>query len=119
MKIRIKGNSLRLRLTQSEVEEFASNGMVSDSIHFGENQLIYTLQSEERPDVEARFNGEFITVAIPQKIGIEWATTEQVGISEEQPVENKQSLSILIEKDFQCLIPRNEDESDLFKNPKA
>ncbi|MEP2771062.1 MAG: hypothetical protein ABJH05_02860 [Fulvivirga sp.] len=119
MKIRIKGNSLRLRLTQSEVEEFTSNGRVSDSIHFGENQLIYTLQSEDRGDVVASFNGEFITVTIPRKEGEQWASTEQVGISRDQPLKNNERLSILIEKDFQCLIPRKEDESDLFTNPKA
>lgn len=119
MKIRIKGNSLRLRLTQSEVDKFSSEGRVSDSIQFGDKQLIYALQAEARNDVVANFNGEFITVAVPQKEAQKWASTEQVGISGNQSIESGKKLELLIEKDFQCLIPRSEDESDLFENPKA
>jgi len=120
MKIRIKGNSLRLRLTQTEVNDFAKGGRVSDSISFGDSQLIYILQSEEREDISADFNGEFITVSVPDEMGNRWAGTEQVGMEAERPLKDGGKLSILIEKDFQCLKPRQgEDESDLFDNPQA
>ena len=43
MKLRIKGNSIRLRLLRSEVEEFAEGGSISDETRFGANALRYTL----------------------------------------------------------------------------
>lgn len=116
MKIRIKGNSLRLRLTQSEVAKFNEEGRVSDSINFGEKQLIYSLQKSEMEEVTADFNGEFITVNVPSQAGSDWASSKQVGIQSSEG----ETLSILIEKDFQCLKARpGEDESDLYNNPLA
>lgn len=120
MKIRIKGNTLRLRLTKTEVELFAHEGLVSDSIDFGENQLIYTLQSSPESTLKATFNGEFITVHVPKAQGKAWATSDEVGISEEMPINEGRVLSLLIEKDFQCLKPRpGEDERDMYSNPQA
>ncbi|MTI22341.1 hypothetical protein E1176_15015 [Fulvivirga sp. RKSG066] len=120
MKIRIKGNSLRLRLSQSEVEEFVSDQIVSDSISFGNNQLIYALQAEERENIAAKYDNHFITVCVPQSLASTWATTDQVSLREEFLLNDSEKLSILIEKDFQCLKPRSgEDESDLYANPLA
>lgn len=119
MKIRIKGNSIRLRLAQSEVTEFNSKGIVSDSINFGASQLIYTLQKDDIPTLKADFNGEFITVCVPSKQGSDWSSSNQVGIEGTMSVGKEEKLFILIEKDFQCLKPRGEDESDLYNNPLA
>jgi len=119
MKIRIKGNSLRLRLSQSEVKEFASNGLVSDSISFGNSKLIYTLESVDTQNVKAEFHKENITVSVPKEIAKEWAETDRVGFEEFQAIDYNEKLYLLVEKDFQCLIPRKEDESDLFENPRG
>ena len=35
MKLRIKGNSIRLRLLRSEVERFTANGKISEEVRFG------------------------------------------------------------------------------------
>jgi len=43
MKLRIKGNSIRLRLLKSEVEKFAEDGRISDETSFGKNAFRYTL----------------------------------------------------------------------------
>ncbi len=49
-----------------------------------------------------------------------WATTNQVSIRGEQQLEDGSTLGILVEKDFQCLTEReDEDESDMFPNPQA
>jgi len=119
MKIRIKGNSLRLRLSQSEIEKVKNEGIVSDSISFGESKLIYSLQSTDSEEIFASFNGEFINVSVPHDIANEWANTDLVSLENNQNLNERGELSILIEKDFQCLVPRNEDESDLFENPQA
>lgn len=109
-----------MRLSQHEVATVGTEGLVSDSINFGTSKLIYTLQVADRASVTASFNGEFITVSVPQAICSHWAATEQVGFDAEQLLEGGEKLYILVEKDFQCLKPRaGEDESDLFKNPQA
>lgn len=120
MKIRIKGNTLRLRLSQQEVAAVATEGRISDSIDFGERKLIYMLQVVDQPGVSAAFEGEYITVNIPPATAGQWTTTDQVGFEAEQAVGEGSKLYILVEKDFQCLKPRpGEDETDLFDNPEA
>ena len=43
MKLRIKGNALRLRLLKSEVERFEHAGVVTDEIRFGDKVFGGTL----------------------------------------------------------------------------
>jgi hypothetical protein len=43
MKIRIKGNSLRYRLTRPEVEQFGQTGYIEEKIDFVGNSLYYSL----------------------------------------------------------------------------
>ena len=46
MKLRIQGNSLRLRLSQSEVAQFSKTGFVEDSIQFAPGAMFaYALES--------------------------------------------------------------------------
>ena len=57
MKLRLQGNSVRLRLTRSEVERLRETGLVEESIEFGSGELlVYRLQSRREPgSVEATF----------------------------------------------------------------
>ncbi len=123
MKLRVRGDSLRFRLTQGEVSSLLAKKKVSESIHFsssGEDVLIYSLQILERAsEVRARFvNGE-IVVDLPMILVESWAATNQVGIEYAQPTSEGRQLRIVVEKDFRCLLPRpEEDESDNFPNPE-
>src|SRR5215204_2956024 len=124
MKLRISGNSVRLRLTQSDVVEFAKTGIVEDRTEFGgelNQNLSYSVIAERRAEkVSARFENGRISVIIPQDIAQKWSQTEQVGISGAQDLPTGKTLRILIEKDFACLTPRaGEDESDNFPHPKS
>jgi hypothetical protein len=49
----------------------------------------------------------------------QWAESEQVSIRSDKLLDDGEELRILIEKDFQCLAPREEDESDMFPHPDA
>lgn len=118
MKIRIKGNTLRLRLSQSEVQEIRTSGRTSDSINFGDRKLIYTLQIVDQAEVSADYDGDFIMVNVPPIVAKEWSGSDEVGFEHRQQLPDGEDLYILVEKDFQCLNPRRgEDESDLFDNP--
>jgi hypothetical protein len=124
MKLRISGNSVRLRLTQGEVAEFAESGSVEDRIEFGGESnphLSYAVKTEGGAEkVSAKFEDGRISVIIPQAVADEWSQTEQVGIRGEQNLPSGKTLRILIEKDFACLTPRpEEDESDNFPHPKS
>ena len=49
-----------------------------------------------------------------------WINSEQVGIEGAQQLDDSKTLRILVEKDFACLIEReDEDETDTFSNPRA
>ena len=47
MKLRIRGNSIRLRLSRTEVAQFAGNGNVEDTVEFGSSQpgLVYCIRT--------------------------------------------------------------------------
>ena len=48
MKLRVKGNSIRLRLTQSEVKRMQTENKVCESIDFGDDAVLYYELRSER-----------------------------------------------------------------------
>lgn len=114
MKIRIKGDALRYRLTRSEVERFAQEGIFTDSIAIGGNTLTYALQRANQAELSALFKDNTIIVNVPSAIADEWTGTEKVGFS---GIDG--GLNLLIEKDFTCLDTVDEDQSDNYPNPLA
>ncbi|MBO3697586.1 hypothetical protein [Roseivirga sp. E12] len=117
MKLRIQGNSIRLRLTQTEVSNFGKEGVCSARLEFPNGKsLTYRLVTQA--ELGSYFNDEVITINLPQASVESWIESDQVGIKGELPLENGDKLSILVEKDFKCLTARSEDESDMFPNPK-
>ena len=119
MKLRIKDNSLRLRLSQSEVQEFGEQQCVTSTIHFPMGSLLsYSLMQSSRNQYDVDFNGGNIRVFVPKKEGINWLEPENIGMEHLLTLPSGEQLRLLIEKDFQCLTERpEEDESDLFPNP--
>ena len=127
MKLRIRGNSLRVRVTRSELELIRNNQPIQEMIHFGchaDDQLSYSLEASCNTEkVEVIFQNQRIRVMIPESVAQEWTVSDQVTLFAEQQVGEGQTLKILIEKDFFCLKPRNhpehEDESDFFSHPNS
>lgn len=121
MKLRIRGNSIRLRVTQTELETIQKDGEVRDTVRFTEDSaLTYRLQSSADIGAPvASFDPDGIVVGLPLATVANWAATDAVSIASEQEIQPGQSLSILVEKDFACLQPRpGEDESDMFAHPE-
>ena len=122
MKLRIRDNSIRLRLSKTEVDTVNSDGLVRGQVQFaGSNSFTYVLESSPATvKPEAHFSNNVLTVRIPQLDVKQWAESERVSISSEQNLDEKEHLKILVEKDFACLAPREgEDESDLYPHPDA
>lgn len=122
MKLRIKDNSIRFRLTKKEVEQLHRNGAVHATTSFASNAISfsYSLKVGDTSLPVAEFKQNTMSVLLPSKIVEEWFSTDQVSIEHQQSLSSEETLSILIEKDFACLIVREgEDPSELYPNPKA
>lgn len=119
MKLRIRGNSLRLRLSRSEVEAFDRDGRVEDSARFGPGaRLVYALERVTGGALSATLRDGRVAVTVPSELADPWCRTDQVGLEAEQPTGDGETLRLLVEKDFTCLKTRSgEDESDAFPNP--
>ena len=119
MKLRIQDNSIRFRLTRTEVDALSAKGSVTASVSFPDGGMLeYSLESSSLTgQPRAQYSTDRLVVQIPQAAARHWAATEEVSITGAQPLEDGE-LSILVEKDFACLTPREgEDESDMFPHP--
>ena len=119
MKLRIQDNSIRFRLTRTEVDALRAEGSVNAKVCFPDGAgLEYSLETSSLTgQPRAQYSADRLVVQIPQATARQWAATEEVSITGAQPLEDGE-LSILIEKDFACLTPREgEDESDMFPHP--
>ena len=111
MKLRLHGNSLRLRLNQAEVAQFSKTGYLEETIEFGPGScLCYVLESSSKiASPKALYQNGELRIQVSCAASKEWVTTDCVGISGEQTLANGKPLSILIEKDFKCM---HDDEPD-------
>jgi hypothetical protein len=117
MKLRIQGNSLRLRLTQKEVAQLHDRNRVESSIEFGPGRtLVYKLEGSLRDKVvTANFEGQSIRVMVPMRVMTEWIQSDQVSIE----ALSRAGVQLLVEKDFQCLHKSDEQDPDAYPNPFA
>ena len=120
MKIRIKGNSIRYRLTKTEVEAFCSTGHIAEQTEFNSNSFTYELKAKTGiSQLEANFTNNTITLYLPENQRHNWHTNTKVGFENRMTLAAGKELSLLVEKDFVCLDVRDEDESDNYPNPLA
>ena len=120
MKLRIKGNFVRYRLTKSEVENFSKDGYLEESTNFLSGELKYVLKAKKGIDqLEVDYENNTITLYFPDAEKLTWFQTEKVGFKNSMSLPNGQEIGLLIEKDFVCLDDVEEDQSDNFPNPNA
>jgi len=117
MKLRIHGNSLRLRLTRKEVGQLHDGGRVESMIEFAPGRaLAYVLEgSHGDSSVTASFDGRTIVVGVPVPMMKTWAEGEEVSIEGSAP----SGVQLLIEKDFQCMHKPGHQDPDAYPNPLA
>ena len=122
MKLRIRDNSIRLRLERSEVDTLRDTGLVTSRTGFpGGRDLAYVIESSPASvNPGALLSDNTVTVRLPETAVLAWANSEQVSVKGEQQLAEGDVLSILVEKDFACLAPRDgEDEADMYPHPNA
>lgn len=122
MKLRIKGNSLRLRLGPAEVTQLLAQGRIEETIRFAAEQdaaLTYALELAELPaELSLRFDPREVVVVLSRQLAREWSAGDQVTLAGKIDV-GSGDLELLIEKDFACIDRADRENEDTFPNPKA
>lgn len=118
MKIRIKGEAIRFRLTKTEVETLCEKGYIEEITHFGDQAFKYAVQSKKIESMEASYKENTILISISDQKIKGWETNDTVGFEAAILMGANNTLHLLLEKDFVCLDQRIEDQSDNYPNPK-
>ena len=124
MKLRMEGNSIRLRLGRSDLAEFAGHGQIEEELSFpGGRRLVYGLEvsnASDRPSAALHEIpiGVRLVVHLPESWVGGWADSDRVGFESQIPLEDGNRLTILVEKDLECR-HRPKKEQDAFPHPVA
>src|SRR5579875_3694376 len=98
MKLRFRNNSLRLRVTRSEVDELAAGGAIEQRVHFPADACMsYVLEPSTRSNADASFENGTIRIMVPHETIAKWAHSDSIGIYFDIPASSVR-LQIAIEK---------------------
>ncbi|HEV7381431.1 MAG TPA: hypothetical protein VGN64_16650, partial [Dyadobacter sp.] len=88
MKIRIQGNSVRFRLSRTEVEKLCSRGQIEDATSFGATSFSYAIRSDDQTEhLKASFSGQQITLFVPEYLLKDWSDNQVVGFDANMPLD--------------------------------
>jgi hypothetical protein len=124
MKLRLKGNSIRVRLDRRDIERLIEKGRVDDAVRFGpELAFSYAVEAGLAPRGRptAHYTVGCLTILIDPNDADEWLSGDRVGFDHQQPVDGG-FVRVLLEKDFACIDRPTGDEADdayAFPNPSA
>jgi hypothetical protein len=123
MKLRIKGNSLRFRVTRPELDRLAATGRIEETLWLGPGPgagQTYALEHNSGvAAVTLRFQPPEIAVVLPTAETLRWQSTPQVGIYATVSLGPRGTLEITVEKDFACLDSSVSSDPGAFPNPRA
>jgi hypothetical protein len=121
MKLRIKGNSIRLRVTPSEIKHLLRRGEIQEFVQLTANpmdRLTYAVVSSRcGPTTTVAYHLGDIIVSVPEAELKKWAGSEDIGVYADLALGDDWALSVAIEKDFACLDRSDADNEDTFPNP--
>jgi hypothetical protein len=108
MKLRFRGNSMRLRVNQKELEKLVTGQELIEKVDFGTTSLVYSLRASANTRGTAEFDGKRIHVSAPLR---GWARGDEIGFY----FVVEAGLKVAIEKDLECLDgPEEEKDPDAF-----
>lgn len=113
MKLRFKGNTLRLRLNQTEVRRLAEGATLKETVSFpGNADLSYVLSAAAISG--ATFSDGIIRISAPLDALSKWAAGEDIGLYLDFAAA-PEPLRVAIEKDLECVDgPAEERNLDAF-----
>ncbi len=120
MKLRIRGDSIRVRVTQAEAARLGAGERIDQATSFTvQQQLISSVVPiADLKSARAEFCAGNITIFLPAAQTKAWAGSELVSIEGGQPAGSDRVLHILVEKDFECIHSLAEEDADAFPNPR-
>jgi len=122
MKLRLLDNSIRLRLSRNEVVAADEQGIVEGQTSFPDGSVFtFALEAlKNSSDASASYASDRMVVKLPAPEISAWASDEAaVSLHGELELPLGGHLKLLVEKDFKCVSPRNdEDQSNLFLDPE-
>ncbi|MCB0708280.1 MAG: hypothetical protein KDC15_02645 [Chitinophagaceae bacterium] len=118
MKLRIKANSVRIRLTKTEVNKLATESYLQEVTVLPGQTFIYAIKSDDNATaLTIAFENNILTMMVPKSFAANWHQNDMVGMDAWMQVNEKEKLYLLLEKDFVCLDETAEDQSDNYENP--
>jgi hypothetical protein len=100
MKLKIRGNSLRMRVSQTELAKLAATGKVEETVRFSSDRALrYAIEVRPTGAVTAAFSGEEILVTLPKPRLDLWLRPAEVSVEGSQPIGGGKILEIVLEKD--------------------
>jgi len=121
MKLRIKDNSLRFRVTQSEMVGLIETGRIEKTVFLGPDEKSrWTYALEHQPSstcATLRYEAPELTVVLSTADVRTWGPSDEVGIYATVDLGAHGNLDILVEKDYACLDSSDANNHDTFPNP--
>lgn len=118
MKIRIKDNSVRFRLTKKEVLQLCTEHSIVSTTSFNSGLLTYSIVVRDNiENLSVDFKDNNIILSFPATEADIWNDSDRITYEHSMVLENGERLKILLEKDFVCLDHSDEDQSDNYANP--
>lgn len=120
MKLRVRGDSIRLRVTRGELDRLGGGGTCVERLQVAPGAAFeYRLRVRgDAGPTAASYADGVLEVGLGRAAFAAWAGSDrEVGIRASQD-NGSDGLSLLVEKDFPCLTDREgEDDSDAFAKP--
>lgn len=126
MKLRIKGNSIRVRLDRKDLEQLVDCGRIENIVRFGPDPqaaFSYSVElgstQQYRPTVA--YQAGRLVLVIDRHDAVAWSSSELLGFDHDQRVEGG-VVRVLLEKDLACIDrPAGEEPDDAwaFPNPAS
>jgi hypothetical protein len=100
MKLWIRGNSLRLRVSKTELAMLADTGNAEDTTRFSSEQsLRYGIEVRPTGALTATFAESAILVTLPKARLDLWLRPDEVSVEGSQPIGGGKVLQVVLEKD--------------------
>ena len=93
MKLRIKGNSIRIRLSKTEVDELVSGSSLQETTSFGKNSFGYAVHPIDHGTMlTASYDMNTISFYVPEALLKNWSANSVVGFESKMPLEGSGHL---------------------------
>lgn len=100
MKLRIRGNSIRLQLSNTELAKLAEKGKIEDTVRFSSDQgLRYGIEVRQTGAVTAAYAESALIVTLPKARLDLWLRPGEISVEGSQPVGGGKVLQIVLTTD--------------------